>query len=127
MTEDERVVVLRRAYELFNDRRVDELLALMAVDVQWPDVANSSVLRNKDALRSYWQAQFEVAHPVVEPERFMSAGQDVVAVVNQRVTDHAGAVIVPAHVVYHRYTFDAEGLVRGMTVSTSEPGDARSL
>lgn len=124
MTEDERVAVLRRAYALFNDRQIDALLELIADDIEWPDVANSSVLRDKPAIRAYWQAQFDAASPVVEPERFLVSGRDIIVVVKQRVTDHAGNVLVPDHVVYHRYTFGADGLVRRMTVSTAEPTDA---
>src|SRR5580693_3569956 len=66
----DRVTLLRRAYRLFNDRRIDELLALMTDDVAWPDVANGRVLRGKEAVRSYWEAQFAVANPQVDPIEF---------------------------------------------------------
>ncbi len=54
----EKVSTLERAYELFNERRIDQLLAMMVDDVQWPDVANGAVLEGPSAIRQYWGAQF---------------------------------------------------------------------
>lgn len=59
----ERVARLERAYRLFNERQVDDLLAMMTEDVQWPDVANDAVLHGREAIRPYWAAQFAVAGP----------------------------------------------------------------
>src|ERR1051326_8660890 len=82
--------VLRQAYRLFNDRQIDDLLALMTDDVEWPDVANGAVLHGKDEIRPYWEGQFAVADPRVVPIEFMPAGDDVVVVVDQRVLDLQG-------------------------------------
>lgn len=41
----ERSSTLDRAYVLFNERRIDQLLALMVDDVRWPDVANGVELK----------------------------------------------------------------------------------
>jgi hypothetical protein len=116
---DERIVRLRRAYVLFDERRIDEALALMTEDVAWPDVANGVVLHGRDAVRPYWTAQFAVASPVVVPERFIDLGRDIVAVVRQRVDDLDGQPIIPEHLVYHRYEFDGD-LVCRMTVHEGE-------
>jgi ketosteroid isomerase-like protein len=79
---DEQVALLRRAYRLFNDRQVDQLLALMTEDVEWPDVAGNAVLHGKEAIRPYWEAQFAVAEPQVNPTEFRPIGDDLVAVVD---------------------------------------------
>ncbi len=117
MDTEGRVEVLRRAYQHFNDRDVDALLAMMTDDVEWPDVANGTMLRGKEAIRRYWAGQFAVADPRVEPTDFMEAGDDLVAVVDQRVTDLGGRPLAPPAVVYHRYAF-AGDLVRRMLVFT---------
>jgi ketosteroid isomerase-like protein len=122
MTNSDRVALLRRAYGLFNDRQIDELLELMTDDVEWPDVANRTVLQGKNAIRPYWAAQFEVADPRVEPVDFIEAGDDLVAVVDQRVQDLQGQTIAGPTVVYHRYRF-AGDLVSGMT-AFNEGSDA---
>jgi ketosteroid isomerase-like protein len=117
----EQVAVLRRAYRLFNDRRIDELLALLTEDVEWPDVANNAVLRGKEAIRPYWESQFAVAEPLVEPTDFKQSGDELVAVVDQRVLDKQGQLLFEA-VVYHRYTFTL-GLVSRMVVLSGPDGD----
>ena len=107
--------LLRQAYRLFNDRQIDDLLALMTDDVEWPDVANGAVLHGKGEIRPYWAGQFAVADPRVVPIEFMPAGDDVVVVVDQRVLDFQGQTLAGPTVVFHRYTF-ADDLVRRMVV-----------
>ncbi|HXA34334.1 MAG TPA: nuclear transport factor 2 family protein [Acidimicrobiales bacterium] len=117
MKTSERIAVLEHAYRLFNDRRVDELLALMTDDVEWPDVANGTILHDKVAIRRYWAGQFATASPQVTPTGFMEVGQDLVAVIDQRIMDLKGSPLVPPAVVFHRYTF-AGDLVSRMVVFT---------
>jgi ketosteroid isomerase-like protein len=116
----EQISTLDRAYRCFNDRRIDEVLALLTDDVEWPDVGNGAVLHGRDAVRPYWEAQFAVASPRVDPVEYVDAADDVVAVVDQRVDGLDGATLVPVHVVYHRYSFGAGGRVRRMVVFTEE-------
>jgi hypothetical protein len=112
---DERIALLERAYRLFNDRRIDALLGLMTDDVEWPDVAKGTVLRGREAIRPYWEGQFAVVDPQVYPTEFKPIGDELVAVVDQRVLDRQGALLVAA-VVYHRYTFTL-GRIHRMVVS----------
>ena len=112
MDTNERMVFLQRAYELFNDRDIDALLAMMTDDVEWPDVANNVVLRGKDAIRSYWQGQFAVADPRVVPTDFLEAGEGLVAVVAQRIADLQGRPLGPPTIVFHRYSFVGDRVSR---------------
>ena len=43
MKSAEKVASRERAYEHFNERRIGDLLAMMADEVQWPDVAHGVV------------------------------------------------------------------------------------
>jgi hypothetical protein len=106
---------LERAYRLFNERRINDLLAMMIDDVRWPDVAHGIVLEGKAAVRQYWEAQFAVAAPHVVPTGFLEVDDDLVAIIDQRVFDLFGHLLVEPAVVYHRYSFDA-GLISRMTV-----------
>ena len=115
--EERRVAVLRRAYERFDARDVDALLTMMTGDVEWPDVAGGSVLHGRDEVRSYWEGQFSVADPRVVPVELVVVGDEVVAVVEQRVTDLAGVPLAPMSVVFHRYAFEGD-LVCRMVVHT---------
>jgi hypothetical protein len=111
----EKVASLERAYRLFNDRRIDDLLAMMIDDVRWPDVAHGIVLKGKAAIRQYWEAQFAVAAPQVVPIEFVEVDDDLVAVIDQRIFDLLGNLLVEPAVVFHRYSFTT-GLISRMTV-----------
>jgi ketosteroid isomerase-like protein len=112
MDVDQKVAILERAYARFNAREVDDLLAMLADDVAWPDVARSTVLRGKPAVRAYWEAQFAQARPRVEPTAYIPTGDDLVAVVDQRVFDLDGRPLGPSTVVFHRYTFAGDRVAR---------------
>ena len=114
---NERIELLRRAYRLFNDRQIEPLLAMMSEDVEWPDVARGTVLHGKDAIRRYWEAQFASADPRVSPTRFIEAGDELIAVIDQRVFDLGGNALAPPTVVFHRYSF-AGDRIRRMRVFT---------
>jgi ketosteroid isomerase-like protein len=118
MDASERVEFLERAYRLFNSRRIDDLLAMMSADVAWPDVARGAVLRGKEAIRRYWEGQFATADPRVTPTRFVEVENDLIAVVDQRVLDRQGKVLVPPTVVFHRYSFTGD-LISQMVVFTN--------
>ena len=111
---------LTEAYERFNHRDIDGLLAMMTDDVEWPDMINGTVLRDKSAIRDYWQGQFAAASPVVTPLEVFDVDEDVVVVIDQQVFDHQGNPLAPATTVFHRYTFDGDQ-VRRMVVSTERP------
>jgi hypothetical protein len=113
----DRIALLRDAYRRFNARDIDALLGMMIDDVEWPDVASETVLHGKDAIRSYWQAQFAASDPQVEPLDVVEVGDDFVVIVDQRVADLEGRPLAAPAVVFHRYTFDG-GLVRRMVVFT---------
>jgi ketosteroid isomerase-like protein len=117
MDTSERIAFLRDAYRLFNAREIDALLQMMIDDVEWPDVANSAVLHGKQAIRSYWQAQFAAADPHVDPLDFIEAGDDLVVAVDQRIADLESRPLAVPAVVFHRYTFDGD-LVRRMVLFT---------
>ena len=115
MDSAEKVASLERAYRLFNERRIDDLLAMMIEDVRWPDVAHGIVLEGKAAIRQYWESQFVVAAPHVVPTEFVEVDDDLVAVIDQRIFDLSGNLLMEPAVVFHRYFFTA-GLISRMTV-----------
>ncbi|HWD51053.1 MAG TPA: nuclear transport factor 2 family protein [Acidimicrobiales bacterium] len=115
MDSTEKVASLECAYRLFNDRKIDDLLAMMVDDVRWPDVAHGIVLEGKPAIRQYWEAQFAVVAPHVVPTGFLAVDDDLVALVDQRILDLLGNPLMAPAVVYHRYQFNGS-LISRMTV-----------
>ena len=108
--------LLRRAYAAFNARNIDDALALMRPDVDWPNAWEGGRAIGHAAVRDYWTRQFGAITPHVEPLGFEDEAPGVVMVrVHQVVKDAAGALLSEGF-VRHTYTF-SDGLVARMDVS----------
>lgn len=107
--------LLRTAYEFFERRKIEQLLELMHPDVDWPNAVEGGRLRGRDAVRSYWEAQFRVANPSVTPTSFSydERGRTIVAV-HQVVKDLGGKILLDRP-VKHAYTIEG-GLIRRMDI-----------
>jgi hypothetical protein len=118
----ERLAIARRLADAFNQRRIDDALALLTEDVDWPNVAEGRRLHGREAVREYWLAQWEEVEPRVEPLEFEAVGDRLVLTVHQRVTDKSGAELVD-HMIAHVLTFDGD-LVSRLDV---HPGKREAL
>jgi len=107
--------LLRRAYEAFNARDVDAVLALMHPDVDWPNGMEGGRVLGRAAVREYWTRQFEMIDSRVEPEGFATDAEGRVVVdVHQVVRDTAGELLSDGR-VEHVYTI-RDGLVERMEI-----------
>jgi hypothetical protein len=114
-TSPEREQMLRRAYEAFNARDLEAVLALMHPEVDWPNMMEATRARGHAAVRDYWTRQFEVIDSHVEPMRFEEHADGRVTVeVHQVVRDLDGNVTADA-TVDHVYAF-RDDLVARMDV-----------
>ena len=108
--------LLRRAYEAFNAREVDAVLALMHPDVDWPNGMEGGRVLGHAAVREYWTRQFEVIDSRVEPQAFTTDAEGRVVVdVHQVVRDTAGELLSDGR-VEHVYTI-RDGLVERMEIA----------
>lgn len=60
---DNKVEIVRDAYQAYNSRDIDGLLAYVTSDVNWPDGTTSDPdkrLHGPASLREYWQKQWDV-------------------------------------------------------------------
>jgi len=105
--------VLLAAYEAFNSRDVESVLATMHPDVVWPNGMDGGHVHGHGGVRDYWTRQWSGIDPHVEPLRFEAddAGRIVVEV-HQVVGDRAGTVMADrvVHHVYHTVSFFANGV-----------------
>jgi hypothetical protein len=102
-------------YDAFNARDVERVTAHFAPDVDWPDAWHGGRVLGIDAVRAYWQAQWEVIDPEVQPRRVRELPDGRVEVlVEQVVRDRDGDLLSRA-VVLHTYTFTGP-LIRRMDV-----------
>jgi len=107
-----RIAILQMAYELFDRRDVDSLLALMTPDIEWPNLLDDSLLQGRREVRSYWEALWSVAKPRLVPKDFVEEGDHVVVAAEIEVFDPEGRSLGPPSVGIHRFTFRGDLVAR---------------
>ena len=108
-------VMLREAYDAFNRREIEIVLAMMHPDVDWPNGMEGGRVLGKAAVRDYWTRQFGLMEPHVEPEAFATEADGRIAVnVHQVVHDKSGKLIAD-QMVLHVYDI-RDGLIQSMEI-----------
>ena len=98
----DKVALVRRAFDLFDGGAFDELLQLLAPDVQWPDFRDGSQLQGRDAVRAYWAEQFALATPSVLLGQTFEMSDGVIAIAHEQLYDHDGRPVgEPAIGTFH--------------------------
>lgn len=107
--------LIRRSYEAFNNREIDDALSAMHPDVDWPNAIDGGRVHGHAALREYWLGQFEQIDPRVEPVSLSEdQGGRIVVGVHQVVRDLRGNVLVDEE-LRHVYSM-RDGLVARMDI-----------
>lgn len=110
---DEQLVT--EAYRAFNARDIDAALALMHSNVEWPNGMDGGFVYGRDAVRRYWQNQWQMIDPRVEPRGMTRDADGRMRVdVHQIVRDLAGNLLTDRR-VEHIYRID-DGLVTRMEI-----------
>jgi len=87
--------MLKRLYEWFNARAVDNVLECLLPDVIWANGMEGGHVHGRDEVRSYWARQWAMMDPHVEPVAFSDASNGERSVeVHQVVRDLHGNVLV---------------------------------
>ena len=85
------IEVLKRIYDRFNARDIDDVLAVLADDVAWANGLDGGHVHGLEAVREYWTRQWTIVSPHVEPVSFTeTADSSVVVEVQQSVRDLEG-------------------------------------
>jgi hypothetical protein len=108
-------MLITRAYQAFNARDIDAVLAVLSPDVVWANRMEGGYVYGHAALQAYWTAQWQVIDPHVEPLSITPQADGKIHVtVHQLVRDKAGALLVDQNVV-HVYQIE-NGLVQRMDI-----------
>ena len=108
-------VDFNRMYRDFNARRIDDVLALMHPDVDWPNGWEGGFVHGVPAIRDYWTRQWAAIDPSVVPVAINDNGKGSVTVrVHQVVKDLTGAVLGDEE-LDHVYEIEG-GLIRSMEI-----------
>jgi ketosteroid isomerase-like protein len=95
------VELLRRVYALFNGRDIESVLAAMHPDVVWANGMEGGHVHGRDEVRSYWNRQWAIIDPHVEPVEISPDGKgEVVVNVHQVVRDRKGNLLADRLVIH---------------------------
>jgi hypothetical protein len=112
--------LIAQIYSAFNRRKIDEALALLSENVDWPKASEGGRVIGKAEIRAYWMRQWAEFDPHVEPidvtER--EAGR-VEVKVHQLVKDLKDNVLSD-QIVVHVFTI-TNGLIARMDIHESQP------
>lgn len=104
--------IITEVYDALNARDIDGALANLAPGVAWADDTNGAPVVGRDAVRAYWEKQWQRTDPRIEPMRIEVAPDGKVHVrVDRLVRDKAGKVLVNDQ-VGHVFTFDGPFITR---------------
>jgi ketosteroid isomerase-like protein len=115
--------LLLAAYQAFNARDIDTILAMMRPDVDWPNGMEGGREHGRDNVRQYWTRQWGILDPHVEPVTIEDdeTGRSVVRV-HQVVHDLAGNLLAD-HFVEHVFTI-RDGLIDRMDIREANTSQA---
>lgn len=123
MTKTESLIA--QAYSAFNQRNIDEALALMSDSVSWPKASEGGYVVGKEEIRAYWGRQWKEFDPHVDPLEVLDRGAGKIHVrVHQIVKNLRGDVLSDGE-VWHVYTI-AKGLIERMELGESEANSQQS-
>jgi hypothetical protein len=113
MTTEE--MLIRQAYQAFNNRDIDTVLTILSPEVAWANGMEGGYVYGHAALRDYWTNQWQLIDPHVEPLSIMRQADGKIHVtVHQVIRDKAGALLAEQN-VEHIYRFE-NGLVQRMDI-----------
>ncbi len=88
---DKEIEMIRRLYEQFNARDIDGVLASLTQDVTWANGMDGGYVYGPEGVRTYWEHQWSLVDPHVEPFSFTrAADRTIIVEVSQTVRDLAG-------------------------------------
>jgi len=96
--EEERMLknqaLVKIAYNGFNNREIDTVLAIMHPDIHWPKAFEGGYVIGHNAVRDYWTRQWSEINPTVEPVAITERSDGKVEVeVDQLVKDLEGNIL----------------------------------
>lgn len=118
--------LLTATYAAFNKRDIDEVLALMRSDVDWPNGMEGGRVHGHNEVRAYWTRQWGIINPHVEPINMEDdENGNTVVDVHQVVRDLSGNTLKD-QIVQHVYSF-RDGLIERMDIRTPAAQPASKL
>ncbi len=117
---EERTAMLEALYRAFNGRDVDAALDHLAPGVDWPNTVTGHRLHGRDAVRAYWQEQWQEIDPTVEPMRINIAPDGTAHVFVDQLVRALDGEILQNRQVEHVFEFDGPFISRMTVIGLAE-------
>jgi hypothetical protein len=112
-------LIIKKAYDAFNRRSIDEVLSLMDTNVHWPNGWEGGYVDGHEEVRDYWTRQWREIDPSVSPLSITLLDNGCVEVlVQQLVKDVAGKILYDG-LMKHVYTFK-DDLITSMEIRDAD-------
>ena len=116
--------LIAHVYSAFNRRSVDDVLALMSENVDWPKASEGGRVVGKEQIRAYWTRQWAEFDPHVEPIEVTDRNTGRTEVKVHQVVKSLNGDLLSDQVVLHVFTI-SDGLIERMDIFESEPAFGR--
>jgi hypothetical protein len=103
---------LTATYAAFNARDIDQVLAQMTEDVDWPNAWEGGRVVGHDAVRDYWTRQWAEIDPEVQPSSFRRLRDGRIEVTVHQVVRGPDGSVLSDGMVLHTYAFRGEQIAR---------------
>jgi hypothetical protein len=111
--------LLRRGYDMFNEKNIEAAMEIMHEDVDWPAVNEGTRVVGKEAVAGYWGRTFASLSPHLEILSMDEMPDGRLSVlVHQTARDNDGNLLGEGQ-VKHLYQF-RDGLIERMDVEAAE-------
>lgn len=117
---DERRAMLEEFYRAFNERDMEALLEHLAPGVEWPDVVGGARVSGRDAVRAYWQKQWQEIDPTVEPVRIDIAADGTARVLVDLLVRTLAGEVVQNRRVEQIFTFEGTFISHMTSIGLAE-------
>jgi hypothetical protein len=120
--DEDRRAIIEDMYRAFNARDMDGALAHLGPWVDWPNAMTGGRLAGRDAVRLYWQKQWQEIDPRVEPLEITPTPTGATVRVDQLVKDRAGKILSNRQ-LEHVYEFEGPFIKKMTIVDKGESAD----
>jgi hypothetical protein len=112
--------LIAKVYSAFNRRNIDEALAQMSENVDWPKASEGGRVIGKEKIRAYWVRQWAEFDPRVEPIEVTDRGAGRIDVKVHQLVKNLEGDVLSDQVVLHVYSI-GNGLIERMDIHESKP------
>jgi NAD(P)-dependent dehydrogenase (short-subunit alcohol dehydrogenase family)/ketosteroid isomerase-like protein len=104
--------LVRRAYGAFNEREIESGVALMAPDVDWPNVPRGGFVHGQEQVRKHWREQFGQVDPRIEVEEVRETSDGRVEARVRQIVRRLDGSAVSDDALVHVFTIAGERIKR---------------